>query len=476
MLNTVPVRVVQSLLPDTIMLGAELMKKQGIPKAQHLSLQFGIFKQTIKVLPDQKKSALTMHSRLAQQLAIPLTKNELTLAIHYDKEQAKLKLGPLLAVLINKETPDDPDRPFGSISSFCSELTAACLKQGAFVYFFTPEALAGPGTLISGWIQDGEWRKLLLPLAEVIYNRLPSRKAESQAPVQKLIRETARFYNVSIFNERFLDKHEVFELLAEDSEVADYLPQSLLLTDYEQLKQMISKHAVLYLKPIHGSMGRGIYRITSQADNSYCLEQASNTFSQRISKFSSLKRLYRVLMPKLAKRNYQLQQGISIIQVGRNPVDFRALVQKNGQGVWSITSIVARTAGNEQFVSNVARGGSIDSVLSTLPRSNLLQHIHYDDLLQALKKAALDIAKVIDEKLEEHFAELGVDLAVDVQGKVWLIEVNSKPSKVDSSTLQRNKIRPSVRMLLAYAKYLAGFQEGRRSHEQSKARRHRRKN
>lgn len=473
--SIVPVHVVQSLSPDTITLDEELMKKHGIPQAQHISLQFGIYKQTIKVLPEQKKARLSMHSRLAQHLAIPLTKNELKLALHYDKAQAKLKLGPLLAVMINRETPENPDKPFGSISSFCNELAAACAKHGAFVYFFTPEALVGQNTMIAGWIYDGEWRKLMLPLAEVIYNRLPSRKAENQPPVQRLIRETARYYDISIFNERFLDKHEVFEILANESTVADYLPESQLLSGYEQLQQMLSRHAILYVKPVQGSMGRGIYRITTLPDHCFGLERA-NTSSQRISKYSSLKRLYNVIRPKLKKRKYQLQQGLSLIQIGRRPVDFRALVQKNGQGEWSVTSIVARTAGNEQFVANLARGGSLESVLAALPKTNLLQHISHETVYQSLQVAAIDIAKVIDAQLDEHFAELGVDLAVDVQGKTWLIEVNAKPSKMDSSSLNRGKIRPSVRMLLAYAKHLTGFQEGRRPNGQSKARHNRRQN
>lgn len=472
--NIAPIHVVQSLSPDSIMLGEELMKKQGIPKAQHISLQFGIYKQTVKVLPSLKKRGLTMHSRLAQQLAIPLIKGELKLALHYDSEQALLKLGPLMAVMINKETPEDPDQPFGSISSFCTELAEACAMHGAFVYFFTPEAIGAHASLISGWVRDGDWRKLILPLPEVIYNRLPSRKAENQAHVRKLIRETARLHNIFIFNERFLDKHEVFEILSGNSAISSYLPQSQLLSNYEQLQQMISQHPVLYLKPVQGSMGRGIYRLTTLPDNSYGLERAKSNV-QGVSKFSSLKRLYNAIKPRLAKQKYQLQQGISVIQVGRKPVDFRALVQKNGQGEWSITSIVARTAGDDQFVANLARGGTIESVLATLPKTNLLQHISYESIYESLRTTALEIALAIDEQLDEHFAELGVDLAVDIQGKIWLIEVNSKPSKVDKTTLSR-KIRPSVRVLLAYTKHLTGFQEGRRSHGQSKAGHRRREN
>lgn len=467
----VPVYVVQSVSPDTILIGEDLMKEQGIPRAQHISLQFGISKQTIKVLPEHKKTGLYMHSRLAQQLSIPLMKKELKLALSYQKQQAVLKLGPLIAVMINKETPEEPERPFGNISGFCRELAEACAMNGTFVYYFTPQAITRHGTLMSGWVHDNEWRKQIFPLPEVIYNRLPNRTAEKQPGVQILINETARYYGISIFNERFLDKHEVFELLANHEAATGYLPESELLTSYEQLQQFINKHPVVYVKPIQGSLGRGIFRLTAHSDKTYSLERAVSA-SQKVSKYSTLKRLYQGLKPKLAKRKYQLQQGLSVIQVGHRPVDFRALVQKNGQGEWALTSIVARTAGNEQFVANLARGGSISSVMNTLPNTNLLQHISHEAIFDSLKAAALTIAKALDERVLEHFAEFGVDLAIDVQGNIWLIEVNSKPSKVDRSSLS-SKIRPSVRMLVAYANYLTGFQEGRHSHGKTKTGRNR---
>lgn len=470
----VPIHVVQSLSPDTVLIGEELMKEHRIPKAQHISLQFGIYKQTIKVLPEQKKQGLVMHSRLAQQLSIPLMKQGLKLALHYQEKEAKLKLGPLLAVLINNDTMEDPERPFGGISAFCHELSEACATNGAFVYFFTPEALVKKGTLIPGWVNDGEWRKLNLPLPEVIYNRLPNRKVENLSQVQTLIRETSRYYKITIFNERFIDKHEVFELLAEHEAAKGYLPESELLSSYEQLHRLLNKHHVLYIKPVQGSLGRGIYRLILQDNKSYILERAV-TSSQRASKYTSLKRLYQALRPKLAKRKYQLQQGLSVIKVSDRPVDFRALVQKNGSGEWTITSIVARTAGNEQFVANLARGGTISSVMNILPHTNLPPQVSYASVFDSLKAAALTIAIALDEQVEEHFAEFGVDLAVDTQGKVWLIEVNSKPSKKDKTSLSK-KIRPSVRMLIAYANFLTGFLEGRGSHEKAKAGRRRRKN
>lgn len=74
-----------------------------------------------------------------------------------------------------------------------------------------------------------------------------------------------------------------------------------------------------------------------------------------------------------------------------------------------------------------------------------------------LHAAALDIAKGIEQAIPAHFGELGIDLAMDTTGRVWLLEVNSKPSKNDNTPLSESKIRPSVKAMLEYSTYLAGF-------------------
>lgn len=467
----VPILIVDHIAPDTIILNEKIFKEQHIPRAQHITIQFGIHTRIVKVLPTPKKQGLSMHPKLAQQLGIlGFTGQRLQLRVQYMEKLTTLKLGPLISVLINKETPENISKPFGNISSFCHELAEACMKHGAAVYFFTPLSITSQSTWLNGWVYDGEWKKRMLPLAEVIYNRLPSRKVESQSQVQLFFRHISKQHNIAIFNERFLDKHDVFHSLKNDDEVNRYLPESHLLENLATLKEMYSKYRVLYLKPVQGSLGRGIYRITALEQQKMILLESATSNSSKPMKFSSLTNLYRVIKPKLKIRQYQLQQGLSVIQIGPKPVDFRALVQKNATGKWSITSIVARTAGDEKFVANLASGGTIDTVINTLPRTNLLKHLSPEEMLLSLRRASISIAEAIDRNIEAHFGELGIDLAIDVQGNVWLLEVNSKPSKQDNTPLQGTRIRPSVRMVISYAKYLTGIEEGRNPHGQHKSR------
>lgn len=121
-----------------------------------------------------------------------------------------------------------------------------------------------------------------------------------------------------------------------------------------------------------------------------------------------------------------------------------------------MTSIVARIAGGNHFVSNLARGGTLSSVKDAVSKCLLPSEVKNTAYVK-LHRASLDIARGIDNLIPVHFGELGIDLAMDNSGKIWLLEVNSKPSKNDNTPLNEQKIRPSVKRLLEYCCYLSGF-------------------
>jgi glutathione synthase/RimK-type ligase-like ATP-grasp enzyme len=220
------------------------------------------------------------------------------------------------------------------------------------------------------------------------------------------------------------------------------------------LKAMCSKYESVFLKPVRGSLGKGIIKITRSDAGGY-QAMFTTTAGTRKQQFPSLVKLFSSINVKMKTVRYQVQQGLQLIDIARRPVDFRALVQKNVSGKWTITSIVARTAGSAHFVSNLARGGTLSTVKEAIGKSNLL--IARQEAPERLQRAALEIAEGIDSHIPAHFGELGIDLAVDTSGRVWLLEVNSKPSKNDNTPLSEQKIRPSVLRMIQYSRYLSGF-------------------
>lgn len=440
-----------SMDENMLMMGDSLIKRLKIPTHQYVVIRFGAFKQQVQIIPAPRLGGIRVSQSTARRMGLVA---ETQLRLKYKPGSATLSLGPLIGVLVTRDYPSQTDRPFGSITAFCRELVTACQQAGAHVYFFTPQDLKGSISAIQGWIYAGGWRRAVLPAPDIVNNRLTTRKLEDNPSVQHFMREVKSRYQTSIFNEKFLNKTEVFKALSQTPDLLRYLPESHPMRNFQTLKTMCTRYPVVFLKPIRGSLGKGIIRISRQDDKTYACHFATVNGTRKQS-YDSLPQLFTALSGKFKSTRYQLQQGLKLLEISQRPVDFRALVQKNIQGKWTITSIVARIAGNHRFVSNLARGGTLCTVREALSKSDL--SASKVDLQAKLKTAALDIAKGIDSQIPAHFGELGIDLAIDANGRIWLLEVNSKPSKNDNTPLIESKIRPSVRQVVQYARFLSGF-------------------
>lgn len=420
------------------------VKKWKIPGK--ITVQFGTFKHTATVLTAQKLDGLRINSQLAQSTGLwPGA----CVRMKYVPASRTLRLGPLVGVLMPR---NGKSSVFGNNTMFCQELSEAGEKYGGCFYFFTPGDIPASANSVHGWFYHKGWHRASFPFPDIVYNRLTSRKTENNPSVQHFLREV-KSKGGQVFNERFLDKTEVFQLLRNNAAIRPYLPESHTFGNFAMLKNMCRKYPAVFLKPVRGSLGKGIIRIIRKTGGGYAC-QYSAVNGTRTRNFATLSQLYQSISGKLKRNRYQIQQGLQLIEAGKRPMDFRALVQKNQTGEWQVTSIVARIAGNQHFVSNLARGGTLSHAKEALNQSNLGKS-KAGVVYQKLKHASLTIAKALENQVHDHFGELGIDLAVSKSGRVWLLEVNSKPSKHDNTPLSDKKIRPSVKQLVQYCRHLA---------------------
>ncbi len=399
---------------------------------------------------------IRMSSRLAAELRMT---NQPLINAQFDPHSLRLRFGPLLGILINAHPQKNQEQVFGVITKFMDECAIAGQSRGLRVAVFAPEQIHMDSKTIRGWIREkGKWIQTLLPFPDVIYNRITSRKVEQEENLQQKLERLKNYYRIPIFNEKFLNKFQVHQILMRDQHISHMLPETCPF-HVNRLKGMFSRYPVLYLKPNNGSLGSGIIRVL-KGEGKWIYQSATpNGTITRTTQ--TLAEMAKILSRRIGRQPYLIQQGLNLVKLGNRQVDFRVLAQKNKYGQWQITSIVGRIANNQHIVSNLARGGTLLKAADVLAD---LGAVPNKPTVTGLRNIALEICKSFEKLSDGHFAELGIDLAIDQNGKVWLIEINSKPSKSDDTVTNPTlTTRPSVTRLIDYIFFLTGLNE-KKSH------------
>ncbi len=430
----------------TIYVNSQIISQLNLPINRIIPIIFGSKKINVYVsVSSSKGKLLILPESIASQLLIP---NGIQIHGKYDKEKG-LILGPTLGILLQNIYKNHTQEPFGEMTSFLKEIALVSKSKGTLSYAFTLEDIDLQNSSIKGWLLKGNrWEQNKLPIPDVIYNRISSRKFEfkHQESIQQLKSKNYSHF----FNDHFLNKWQVYDLLKNTS-VQSILPNTKLYKNHTTIKEMLNKYPTSYLKPTNGSLGRGIIKVQKRGAEYFVrLSKINGPLSLNYNSFAQM---VKQLTPRLKSEPYIIQEGIDLITIKNRPVDFRILVQKNETGNWAITSMVARVADEQQFVSNLARGGTQSKVMHAIHLSNLnnRQKVSPD----YFTNYSLAIAKQIEASSNGSFAELGIDLGLDVNGKLWLLEVNAKPSKNNDPGL--TGARPSVHRLIDYTRFLTGL-------------------
>ncbi|WP_340373005.1 YheC/YheD family protein [Peribacillus sp. FSL E2-0218] len=372
-----------------------------------------------------------------QFLSLPAFSDPISVFFH--PEERNIQIGPSFAALINQSPLQDGT--FGEMEKFYQEMTSYCNQQGIPFYLVKVQSLQEG--IIEAFVGEQKgWQTLTIPIPDVFYNRIHSRKLEA-SPSFELFKTELKTQSIPMFNGRFLSKYDVHQLLSLENELLPSLPDTILFGEQEAFLTFIERHSIIYFKPVSGSQGKNICRLT-QVSGKWKIEPSGK--KQELLFADSDEQLFHTLKKLSRKQAFILQQGISLYETDQRKVDFRILLHQNELLNWKVSSMVARIGEQGAIVSNLAQGGLMKNGSDFLKEA-----FDYPDsgrLYQKLIRLAKNTAKAIVEHHDESFGELGIDLALDVDKNPWIIEVNSKPSKKFQGNYET--FRPSVKSIIDF--------------------------
>ncbi|WP_123041337.1 YheC/YheD family protein [Cohnella candidum] len=392
-----------------------------------------------------------MSAGLRQSVRVPMSGNVFV----NNEEDGEIQLGPLVGILTDTSR-SSPGSPFGYRTAFFKQLLSMGRKN-AYFFAFTPRDINWHQETVQGWFyQPGSgWQRRVVPLPDVVYNRLPSRKAETSATLtalrERLVRKRIPFFNWSFFN-----KADVYKMLENDPEALKHLPESVHNPSPERIKEMLEKHHFVYYKPSDGSLGVGIYRLTYHPRKGYFIRFRRNG-SNVLLRFNTFGGIMKMLRARHGSglSQYVAQQGIRLVEIDSCPIDFRFHMHKDGSNRWVVAGIGAKKAGRGSVTTHIKNGGSL------MTPEQALMHTFGDRTLEVLEEAkdtAVQLSEAIERNYSHTLGELGLDIGIDRDGAVWMFEANAKPGRsIFKHPELKEQGRASMQYILDHCLYLSNF-------------------
>jgi glutathione synthase/RimK-type ligase-like ATP-grasp enzyme len=428
-----------------VQMSNQLFTSLGLKKNFQLNIKLGkkTIQTTVQTVELDQKDLMLIPEHILINFCLPI-QNYKFQAI-YRPDFQTLELGPLIGLLTDFPSKKQEEPHFRSIHAFCEELHQGITDTGGFFFVFSYDEFLNRGY----YLINRKWSPFEHPIPDVIYNRIHSRKLEHSEQFRHF-RNRIETLQIPLFNERFLSKWEVYNQIFQEKNLFPYIPKTKIYTK-EHLYELAQEFETVFIKPVHGSQGRNIIKLTKEDENHYTLQSSITSLNNNSSNKVFLDEIHHLIKPFLHNRFYLIQQGVELASYESCSMDFRVLCHKNLNNHWQVTSIVARVAASDEFVSNIARGGRILRPLNVLRTSVGTKKSL--EVLELMKELALETASIISNSSTGITGELGIDIGVDQDGKPWIIEANSKPSKNFEDGL--GKIRPSAKALIQFCTLLA---------------------
>lgn len=286
--------------------------------------------------------------------------------------------------------------------------------EGIEFFYFTPGKVDIKNqTILGKYYDNGEWLDKEYPFPDAIYNSSYPLTAKAERIIDYLA-DRIPFTSHSVG-----DKLNVYKRIEKGKEFKQYLIPTVRLTDFKSLMNMIDLHAKIIMKPVSGHQGGGILFIEKQDNHDFKVSEVGNT------KIYKEKELLEMVLLRIRDQEYLVQKFICSRLKSGHVCDFRLHVQKNGEGKWVVTTIYPRIGSLGSITSNLSGGGYTAFLDSFLQKEF---NDDWFDIKRMLEQFSLNFSNHFESLYNGvKFDELGIDVGIDENQKLWLFEVNWRP-------------------------------------------------
>lgn len=314
--------------------------------------------------------------------------------------------------------------------SYYELLTLIGKNMGIEIVVFSPKSINWAVRRVQGFVYDPvlkRWRMKTTTLPNVIYDRCFYMSTNHYQSYQPYVQKLRRDPHIKLLGVPLKGKWQLAELVAQ-SPLSRYLPHTVRYTTQKDALTFLQKNKAIVAKPIGGSHGRGIVAIfRSKQNNPYYVIGRTKENRALSLTFENIRHTLNWLDRFIGNTRYILQPYLHLRTPGNVPFDIRVLMQKDERQQWQMTGMAVRTGAPNALTSNLHSGGTAKKI------APFLTQLFYDRqtvqrIEQEIRTLCQRISLLIEQK-HGRLCELGIDIGIDTQKRVWLLEVNSKPGR-----------------------------------------------
>lgn len=315
----------------------------------------------------------------------------------------------------------------GKLDAKMNALAEEAFKEDVKLLVFSPLSIDWISKNIHGLTYNAvskSWELIVSPFPDIIYDRATFPEKEKE--IGGFIREhLSHEYKLPLINSKsYFNKWETHEVLSKNSAIIRYLPDTEKYYHPQQITDFLNKYSSVYIKDSGGRLGKNIFKLQKAPDGLYILSYQTSR-SRHTDKLTLQQVHNKLAEDKLSGKNIIIQQGIDVALLNKHPFDVRILVQKNESGNWEVVDKSIRAAAPGSIVTNISSGGEVKKFNEVIP----LIFSDPSSISSEVDILVITVCKALEEEYG-RLGELGIDIAIDKKGKVWLLEVNGKPAKL----------------------------------------------
>jgi hypothetical protein len=405
--------------------------------------QFEVYEDAIPLRHNSYENPvdLFVSHTLVEKMHLPL---DLVYQIQFSENKAII--GPTIGLLLGEKNKVYNLRYMEKFNDRFSEYQ----RFGGVIIAFSARSVDWENRIAYGMIYNPvkkHWRYDSAPIPSTIYRRNFHQKEES---IKKLVELTDN----NLFNSYHYKKSDLF-LLKDNPEIKHHLPATFLLKDMDELMAFLIENKKIILKPVSLSRGRGIFilELNSDMDGFNLYDYRSMTKVQyRLKDQVGLQALLEEI--GIINQEYLFQTYIPLLKVSNRAFDVRVVMQKYNKRKWHCTGIECRVAREDEDLTNIARGGEAMTLEAVINNSS--QGLIYSQVYRNILNLCQRFCSIMDQK-KEHFAEFGIDIALDEEGFPWILEANIYPSFKGFKTLDYDTYLRIRNQPLFYGVEIQGF-------------------